>query len=329
MAYRDYLATEIALDHAEGLLTRREALRRLGLLGVGAAASVTLLAACSGDDSTAAVSSTDSSQGGSAATTSAATSDTLDLTLRSVASTTAPTPATAATASGADGIAPQPITFTGPASTLQGSLATAEGPTGAVLIIHENRGLTQHFKDLPGRFAGAGYTALSVDLLSRQGGTDALADDGAATAALGAASQADLTADARAGLDELARRHPDLPLAVIGFCFGGGQVWSLLAAGETRLRAAAPFYGPGPTTPDFSGSPNAAVLAVYAELDSRVNASRQAMDDALTTAGLTHEVRVYPGVDHAFFNDTGSRYDATQATAAFDDVLAWFAQHLR
>ncbi|MGE0306201.1 MAG: dienelactone hydrolase family protein, partial [Acidimicrobiia bacterium] len=137
-----------------------------------------------------------------------------------------------------------------------------------------------------------------------------------------------LTADANAGLDELARRHRDVPLAVIGFCFGGAQVWALLASGEPRLSAAVPFYGPGPTDPDFSGSADAAVLGIYAERDSRVNASKDAMDAALTRAGVVHEMKVFPGVDHAFFNDTGARYDATQAAAAFDAVLAWFGDHL-
>jgi carboxymethylenebutenolidase len=196
-----------------------------------------------------------------------------------------------------------------------------------VLIIHENRGLTDHFKTLPARFATDGYDALAIDLLSRQGGTGAFADPAQATAALGAAKQDDLTADMRAGLDELGRRAPGTGLAIIGFCFGGGQVWSLLAAGEPRLAAAAPFYGPGPSGANFSGS-KAAVLGVYAELDSRVNASKDAMDQALTAAGLVHEMRVFPGVDHAFFNDTGPRYDATQATAAYQAVLGWFAQHL-
>jgi carboxymethylenebutenolidase len=131
----------------------------------------------------------------------------------------------------------------------------------------------------------------------------------------------------KAGLDELAKRAPDKKLAVVGFCFGGGQVWSLLNAGEPRLAAAVPFYGPGPANADFSGS-EAAVLGVYAEKDARVNGTKDAMEAALTQAGLTHELRVFPGVDHAFFNDTGARYDATQAEAAFDATLNWFGTHL-
>ena len=127
------------------------------------------------------------------------------------------------------------------------------------------------------------------------------------------------------------REFPAIPIVfvvgVVGFCFGGGQVWSLLAAGEPRLAAAAPFYGPGVVNPDFAGS-KAAVLGVYAEKDTRVNGTKDAMDAALTKAGLVHELRVFPGVDHAFFNDTGARYDAPQAAAAYQAVLDWFGRYL-
>jgi carboxymethylenebutenolidase len=129
------------------------------------------------------------------------------------------------------------------------------------------------------------------------------------------------------GLDELARRTPDAKLGAIGFCFGGGMVWALLDAGDPRLAAAIPFYGPAPAAPDFSGN-TAAVLGVYAEQDARVNASRETAEAALTAAGLEHEIKVYPGVDHAFFNDTGARYNAEQAAAAYADVLAWLGRYL-
>ncbi len=152
--------------------------------------------------------------------------------------------------------------------------------------------------------------------------------DGDATAALGNASTERLIEDLRAGLDELERRAPGAKLASIGFCFGGGMTWQLLAAGEPRLSAAVPFYGPAPGDADFSGSPNAAVLGVYAELDARVNASLEAARVGLEAAGLVHELRVFPGVDHAFFNDTGGRYNPEQAAEAYQAMLAWFGEHL-
>jgi carboxymethylenebutenolidase len=317
MALNDYLASEVALDHADGLLTRREALRRLGLLGLALPSAAALLAACGGDDGGSATPAT----GPAAKDTAATTGSTAGSTTTAASSTTA---TTAASGSAAEGEA---VTFAGPAGALMGYWAPADTAKGAVLIIHENRGLTAHFKSLPTRFAAEGYSALSLDLLSRTGGTDSIADEGQRTAALGAITADQLVADMKAGLDELARRAPGTKLAVVGFCFGGGQVWSLLNSGEPRLAAAVPFYGPGPAAADFSGS-TAAVLGVYAEKDTRVNATMDAMDAALTSAGLTHELRVFPGVDHAFFNDTGARYDATQAQAAFQATLDWFGTHL-
>jgi carboxymethylenebutenolidase len=93
------------------------------------------------------------------------------------------------------------------------------------------------------------------------------------------------------------------------------------------VAAAAPFYGTVEPGVDFSGS-RAAVLGVYAELDTRVNGTRDAAQAALEKAGLVHELRTFPGVNHAFFNDTGPRYDATQAAAAYQAVLDWFGRHL-
>ena len=220
------------------------------------------------------------------------------------------------------------IRFTGPNGELIGVLATADTPRGGVLVIHENRGLTPHIRTIPPRLAADGYTALAIDLLSEEGGTASLPSEGDATAALGNAPAERLIADLRAGLDELERRAPGAPLAVIGFCFGGGMTWQLLAAGEPRLAAAVPFYGPFPAGADLAGSPDAAVLGIYAGLDSRVNGTRDAAEAALTAAGLPHELRVFDGVDHAFFNDTGPRYDAAAATAAYQAMLDWFGQHL-
>ena len=289
IALRDYIVDEVALDCRDGLLSRRDALRRLGLLGLSSAAAAAVLAACGDDDAT------------------------------SVKTTT--TSASAAPASGDE------IRFPGPNGELIGVLATASPAAGAVLVIHENRGLTAHIRSLPARLSADGYTALAIDLLSAQGGT-AKMGEGEATAALGNAPAEQLIADLRAGLDELGRRAPGAGLATIGFCFGGGMTWQLLVAREPRLAAAVPFYGPFPEGSSVDGSPNAAVLGIYAELDDRVNATLDAAEEALTAAGLTHEVRVFEGVDHAFFNDTGPRYDEEAAAEAYQAMLDWFGLHL-
>ena len=196
-----------------------------------------------------------------------------------------------------------------------------------MLVIHENRGLTDHIRSVAGRFAASGYPALAIDLLSEEGGTAKFTDPAQATAALNAAPPARFMADLKAGVGELQRRVAGKKTAAIGFCFGGGMVWSLLASGEPRLAAAAPFYGPFPSGGDLAGSKGAAVLGVYAGLDDRVNASRDAARAALDKAGNPHEIVTYDGANHAFFNDTGQRYDATAAAAVYRKVLDWFGRY--
>ena len=106
------------------------------------------------------------------------------------------------------------------------------------------------------------------------------------------------------------------------------MVWSLLASGEPRLGAAAPSYGPLPDNADFAGSRGAAVLAVYAELDTRINECGDAAKAALERAGLKHEIVTYQGANHAFCNDTGQRYHPAAAAQAYQKLLDWFAANL-
>jgi carboxymethylenebutenolidase len=309
MALHEYLATEVGEDWADGIISRREALRRLALLGLTAGSAVALLEACAPDGT---------ASNGAANSTTATTAAT-----EAAASSASPSAASSAPAPTVNGEA---MTFPGPTTELQGFFAPAAQPRGAMLVIHENRGLNDHIRSVASRLAKDGYSALAIDLLSEEGGSETLAQ-GDVQAALSQAPTERLVGDLKAGLDELERRVPGAKLGVIGFCFGGGMVWALLDAGDPRLAAAIPFYGPAPAAPDFAGN-RAAVLGVYAELDARVNASRETAEVALTAAGLEHEMKVYPGVDHAFFNDTGARYNAEQAAAAYADVLDWLARYL-
>jgi carboxymethylenebutenolidase len=289
-----YLADEVVVDYADGVIDRREALRQLGLLGVAAITAMGLLAACDAEGTSP-----------SAPATSGASPD---------ASATSP--------AGPSAQPTQPITFAGPEGrTLQGAYAAAATGHGAVLVIHENRGLTDHIRSVAGRLAASGFSALALDLLSAEGGTGSFADPAQATAALNNVPLDRFVADMKAGVGELLTRNPGQRVGAVGFCFGGGMMWSLLAAGEPRLHAVAPFYGPAPASADFAGSPNAAVLAVYAENDSRVNASRDAATSAL-------EVVTFPGVDHAFFNDTGARYNPEVAAQAYQKLTDWFTRYL-
>jgi carboxymethylenebutenolidase len=297
MALRNYLVGEVTEEFSDGFLTRREALRRLTLLGLSVSSATALLAACA--------------NGGGQSGASGATS-----------------PAAASTpGAGGSGNPGQQVRFAGPAGELQGAWAAATDPKGVLLVIHENRGLTPHFFDLVGRFANEGYSALCVDLLSAQGGTSSFEDPAAAPTTLANTPPDQLVADLQAGIDELERRVPDAKVGAVGFCFGGGMTWNLLQAGEQRLAAAVPFYGPAPENPDFSHA-KAAVLAIYGEQDERVNASRDRAEAALKAAGLTYQIRTFAGAGHAFFNDTGPRYNAEAAQQAYQEVLDWYGQHL-
>jgi carboxymethylenebutenolidase len=309
MALRDYLTSEVTADFSDGLLTRREALRRLVLLGVSVGAAGALLAACGGGDDDDAPSAGDADADAGAGTT-----------------TTSGEAATTTTAGKTVGAAN--ITFPGPKGELQAAFAEADDPKGGLLLIHENRGLTDHFGELARRFAALGYTSLAVDLLSDRGGTGALADPAEAPAGLSSRPMADLVADLRAGIAELRKRvGPSMKLAAMGFCFGGGLSWQLVQEGVPELAAIVPFYGPAPDPADFTKS-KAAVLGIYGELDARVNASRDRATAALQAAKLTHEIKTFAGADHAFFNDTGARYNEAAAKEAQAAVLSWFERYL-
>lgn len=296
-----YLAEEIAEDHADGLVSRGEALRRLGLLGLGGAAAASLLAGAVVEQARA---MTARPAGGES-----------QAELRG-------------SAGELTALQTREITFRGPRGRrLTGAWAEARQPRGGVLVIHENRGLNDSIRSIAGRLAASGYSSLAIDLLSEEGGTASFADEFEAMAALGAAPPARFVADMKAGVTELRRRLPGKKVAATGFCFGGGMVWLLLASKESRLAAAVPFYGPFPENGNLAGA-KAAVLGVYAELDSRVNATRAAARAALRRAGLRHQVVTFPDVDHAFFNPTSSRYDRAAAAAAYRRMLSWFGRYV-
>ena len=288
-----YLAEEVAEDLTDGIITRREAMRRLGLLGVTGAAASALLAAGGTAVAPAAGGRRRRGRGGSGKMTEWAP------------------------------VATDAITFGGPSGTLMAAWARASKPRGGVLVIHENRGLNDHIRTVAGRFAASGWSALALDLLSEEGGTGAFEDEAAVAAALAAIPPERFDADMKAAVTELKRRVRGKDLAAIGFCFGGGMIWRLLAAGEKRLSAAAPFYGPFPDGGDLDRA-RAAVLGVYGGLDDRVNATREAAKDALEDARLEHEILTFTLADHAFFNDTGARFNPHAATEAWRRVLNWF-----
>jgi carboxymethylenebutenolidase len=230
----------------------------------------------------------------------------------------------------------QDITFPGSdGATImayQARLKSSSGPLPLVLVCHENRGLTEHIRDVVRRFAKEGYTACGVDLVSRQGGTAKITDPNQFSALLTGqgVNPAQFVGDFISAVAYY-KTKPDLvnfdKIAMNGYCFGGGVVWRSTEQ-IPELKAAAPFYGAFPPL-DQVGQIKAAVLGVYSsDPNDFANNMRDQLDQALTAAGVTHKFNVYPGTMHAFHNDTGPAYNQEQALAAWRDMIAWFKQYL-
>lgn len=302
-----YLVHEFVEDYEDGLLSRRDMTSRVLRITGGVAATATLLTAL-GVQAAASQGSAPSPPPGP----------------RSPLSVPEDDPRVVAT----------DITFPGAdeadVRAYQASPAAAGGsPPALVLVCHENRGLTSHIKDVARRFAAEGYLACAVDLLSRQGGTDAVADPAEIPALLTEGDPGRHVADFQAAIAHYrASGEADMDrIGMTGYCFGGGITWRA-ATRIPELKAAVPFYGPPPPLEDV---PNiqAAVLGVYSDDPSDfANRGRDELVAALEQAGVTFQIEVYPNTQHAFHNDTGQRYNEEQAIAAWNDTLAWFARYL-
>jgi carboxymethylenebutenolidase len=213
----------------------------------------------------------------------------------------------------------------------QARLKSSTGPLPLVLVCHENRGLSEHIRDVVRRFAKQGYIACGVDLVSRAGGTAKITDPNQFSALLtGPNVNQQQFVDDFASAVAYYKTKPDLAtdkIAMNGYCFGGGIVW-LSTTQIPELKAACPFYGAPPPL-DKVGNIKAAVLGVYSsDPNDFANNGRDQLDQALTAANVTHKFNVYPDTHHAFHNDTGPAYNQQQAIAAWNDMQAWFKQYL-
>lgn len=195
-----------------------------------------------------------------------------------------------------------------------------------VLVIHENRGLNDHIRDVARRLAVAGYRAVAVDFLSPSGGTPANED--AAREAIGKLRLDKSVSDAVALLDELTQSSRGGKVGAVGFCWGGGFVNRLAVAAGEKLDAGVSFYGPAPA-PSEASKVQAPLAIHLAGLDDRVNGTGFPWVTALREAGKTVKFYLYDGVNHAFHNDTSAeRYDKAAAHLAWKRTVAFFRQHL-
>lgn len=223
----------------------------------------------------------------------------------------------------------QDITYAGGSGEIRGYLVTPAkqaGKRGAVIIIHENRGLNPHIRDVARRVALEGFIALAPDFLSALGGTPG--DEDKARDMFGRLDPKQVMADGVATVAYL-KNIPDAngKVGAVGFCWGGGTV-NALAVNAPDLDAGVAYYGMQPKAEDVPKI-KAALLLHYAGLDSRIDAGIDAYKKALDAAHVEYTVYVYDGVNHAFNNDTSAaRYDKKAADLAWGRTIAFLRQKL-
>jgi carboxymethylenebutenolidase len=221
------------------------------------------------------------------------------------------------------------VTYPGKGGEMKGYLVEPKNPSGqlgAVIVIHENRGLNPHIRDVARRLALEGFIALAPDFLSPAGGTPENEDQ--AREMFGKLDPAVTVANAEASLAYLSKLEgANGKVGAIGFCWGGGLV-NNFATKSPELNAGVAYYGAQPQAADV---PNikAALLLHYAGLDDRINAGIEAYKKALEANGKDVQIFVYDGANHAFNNDTSAaRYDKKAADLAWGRTVEFLKKNL-
>jgi carboxymethylenebutenolidase len=217
---------------------------------------------------------------------------------------------------------------------------TGTGPFPAVIVIHENMGLTDHIKDVTRRLAKEGYVGLGVDLLSREGGTMAFSNPQDSTTAIGKLSDEQMLGDVAAAVAYLRGTSVGAPkVGITGFCFGGRIV--IISAEKVKgFDAAVAFYGQlstnnaaGRVDPTKeAASLECPLMGNYGALDPLARGI-PAFEDAAKASGQPLDFKVFPNTGHAFNNDTrpfanGFGYVPASAQEAWTRTLAWFKKYL-
>ena len=220
------------------------------------------------------------------------------------------------------------ITWPGDGGEMKGYLvrpADLAGRVGTVIVIHENRGLNEHIKDVARRMALEGFVALAPDYLSPLGGTPA--DEEAARAMFQQLDPAKTAANGVATVNFLkTHENGNGKVGAVGFCWGGGTV-NNLAVASPDLTAGVAYYGA--QAKQGIDKIKAALVLHYAGMDERINAGIKGYEDALKAAGKEYTVYIYEGVQHAFNNDTSeARYNKEAADLAWGRTISFFKEKL-
>lgn len=321
--FENYLVHEFVEDYEDGLMSRRDMMRRvLHIVGsvAGTAAILTKLGV------------TPLARG-----TSAQETPTASTAPRSPLSVPANDPRVIAEDISFEGNGAMIMAYQArPSGSTNGTPEVDASPAAAsglplVLICHENRGLTDHIRDVTRRWAVEGYVACAVDLLSREGGTAAVTDASEIPSLLSRDDKRpEQVGDFQAAIDYYATQDltDQTRIGMTGFCFGGGVTW-VAATQISELKATAAYYGPPPPL-DLVANITAAALGIYSDdPNDFANEGLLELEQALQAAGKTFEIKIYPDTQHAFNNDTGARYNEEQSLAAWSDATGWFAQYVK
>lgn len=197
----------------------------------------------------------------------------------------------------------------------------------AVIVIHENRGLTPHIQDVTRMMAQEGFLSLAPDALSPVGGTP---DDGSNTGELFAKLNSEETTKNFVAAVKYLKTHPNSngKVGCTGFCWGGAMT-NQVAVHSPDLDAAVPYYGRVPTAEEVPAI-KAPILAHFAETDERINTGIPAFEEALKKHGKEHQIFIYPGTQHAFNNSTNTaRYNEEAAKLSWKRTVAFFKEKLK
>ncbi len=221
------------------------------------------------------------------------------------------------------------IEYPGATGSMKAYLARplADKKYPAVIVIHENRALQPHIKDVTRRMAREGFLSLAPDALSPLGGTPE-GDESAAGNKMRELNSEDTVKNFVAAVKYL-KTHPNSngKVGCTGFCWGGAMT-NQVAVNSPDLNAAVPYYGSQPEATDVPKI-KAPIIAHYGGTDERINAGIPAFEEALKKAGIEYQIYVYDGAGHAFNNDTSpDRYNEEAAKLAWERTIAFFKKKL-
>lgn len=222
------------------------------------------------------------------------------------------------------------ITYDSPkgGGQIKGLLSIAKGTKNklpGVIVVHENRGLNPYIEDVGRRTAKANFISLAPDALTPLGGYPGNDDDGRTMQKK--RDRNEMLEDFIAAYNYLkTHKNCNGHVGVVGFCFGG-WISNMMAVRLPDLGAAVPYYGRQPSDDDAVNI-KTPLLLQYGELDKRVNAGWPAFEKILKANNITHQVYIYPGVNHGFHNNTTPRYDKPAADLSWERTIAFFKEHL-